>query len=158
MFNPYSCRPVGSARFEEHLKDVQTRQFYDTACPKEESMDNLWQLCEGSHLPWYEYDPKEDPYMNLMWAIVICTIIDYLDAYAQKLELGISDPKYWIWESRCIQLENEYFRKNPTLEVIFDKLLQAVCWQGEYEIEQCQKRLMRVNGWLKRPDKRQRKG
>ena len=153
MFNPYSCRPIGSARFEEHLKDVQTVQYYATEMPEVRS-ENVWRLCEGSHTPWYREDPKEDPWMNLYWAIVLSAFIDYLEEYDKKISMGPDEPAYWVFESRCIDLENVYFRKDPALERIFNRLLIDVCWKGRYEIERCIKRMKLAIGWLKRPDKK----
>ena len=33
MLNPYAVRPIGSERFYEHLKDIQTRSYYNTELP-----------------------------------------------------------------------------------------------------------------------------
>ena len=152
MFNPYSCRPIGSGRFEEHLKDIQTTRWYETEL-QEERTENVSRLCENCHAPWYEKDPKEDPWANLAWAIVISAFIDYLDEYEHKIRLNpATDRMFLVYESRCIYLENSYFRGNPALEQIFDKMLIHVCWQGIDEIQRCKKRLMSVIGWTKRPD------
>ena len=151
MLNPYSCRPIGTARFEEHLRDVQTSRYYATEMPEEKTED-LWRLCEDCHAPWYEEDPKEDPWVNLYWAIVISAFIDYLTVYEKRITTQEDRPSYWIFESRCISLENDYFRQNEILEQYFDRLLIGVCWQGIDAIEQCRKRLMREIGWLRRPN------
>ena len=153
MFNPYSCRPIGSNRFEEHLLDVQASQYYATELPEGKTED-AWRLCEGSHAPWYREDPKEDPWTNLYWAIVISAFIDYLEHYEKKITTDPNKPSYWIYESRCISLENDFFRKSETLESYFDRLLIGVCWKGANDIEQCRKRLMREIGWLKRPNQK----
>ena len=145
MFNPYSCRPIGSGRFEEHLKDIQTARWYETEL-REDETDNVSRLCENCHSPWYEKDPKEDPWENLAWAIVISAFIDYLDAYEEKIKRNSL-----MYENKCIWLE-KYFHGSPTLERLFELMLINVCWQGIDEIQRCKKRLMSTIGWIKRPD------
>ena len=152
MFNPYNCRPVGSRRFEEHLKDVQASQWYASEFMGDRE-ENLYRLCENSHKPWHQEDAKEDPWTNLVVAIVIDALLDYLDEYEKKIKTDSNRPSYWIHESHCISLENDYFRKGgPMLEMLFDKMLKHVCWQGIDEIRKCKKRLMLMNGWIRRPD------
>lgn len=155
MFNPFQCRPIGSGRFEEHLKDVQTSKYYETEIPKEK-METAWHSCENCHLPWHEDDGKEEPWANLYWAIVINAFIDYLDEYERKISCHAHDKDFWIHESRCIQMENDYFRTNDDLEWIFDQMLVRVCWRGQHEIDRCRKQLKMAIGWLKRPDMTQK--
>lgn len=152
MFNPYNCRPIGSERFLEHLKDVQTSSLYDSEF--QNAPEFLTDLHVGGHVPWQQAEIKEDPYTRLYWAIVAGALIEYLEAYDRKLAVSPDKPSYWINESRCLTLENDYFRTNPTLEAIFDGLLINVCWLGREEIQNCRKRLMRAIGWLKRPERR----
>ena len=150
MFNHYAVRPVGSDRFFDHLKDVQARSWYDMELPEEP--EDIARLCEKAHAPWKETDVRSDPWQNLYYAILINAMIDYLDEYEAKLEIGPGNPQFWVHESRCLSLENGYFRDDDFLSSIFDKLLVGVCWAGVDEIRRCRERLKRVIGWVKRPD------
>lgn len=146
MFNPYAVRPIGSPKFYEHLKDIQTTQYYNT-----ETKEDLKLHLTGS-LPWENHERKSmDGSEELIFAIVVMTFLDYLGSYRQKLiieeEYGQND-SYWVWNSRCIVLENEFFRRQGEfITFCFDKLLERVCWEGICEIEKCMKRMENLLRW-----------
>lgn len=148
MFNAYSIRPIGSEKFLEHLKDIQTRSLYDTMIPFEGEVD-----IHGS-IPWASRG-IQDPYVSLATAIIANTILEYLHNYEKKEHfLAVCDDKmYWVYNSHCIQLENDYFRRSPFLEMLFEKLLEEVCWEGEAAIEQCARRMRSVLRWSKKSER-----
>lgn len=145
MLNPYAVRPIGSAKFLEHLKDIQTEQYYNTESPDEPALEL------SGCFPWQRYERHAmDGSDELMLAITAMTFIDYLEAYRQKLIIEEEEGQsgsYWTWNSRCLVLENEYFRKTPFLAYCFDKLLENVCWEGISEIEKCIKRMGQLLRW-----------
>lgn len=146
MFNQYAVRPIGSETFLEHLKDVQTRKYYED--PEEDV--KITTDCHG-HVLWQE--KEQDPYESLLLAIVALSIHEYLYYYMKRNKedrLHGQSKMYWVYNSRCIQLENDYFRKNPFLNDLFDKLLRHVCWEGNQEIEQCSYRTMHLLRWTKK--------
>lgn len=148
MFNTYAVRPIGSETFLEHLKDIQVRSFYDTVFPFNAAAE-----VHGT-VPWGSHDAS-NPYVCLATAIIANAMLEYLHYYKQKEHfLDIHDDRmYWAYNSRCIQMENDYFRRNKTLERLFDLLLENVCWEGIYEIERCQRRIRNVLRWTKKAER-----
>lgn len=146
MFNPYAVRPIGSDRFLEHLNDIQTERYYATEMPAVEFKVTL-----HGWLPWREPEAP-DPYYSLMMAVIGSAFMEYLNCYERKIRClkHHDEASYWVWNSACIDLENSYFRRDPGLEVLFDKLLQNVCWEGTQEIEKCKRELSRMLRWTKR--------
>lgn len=147
MFNPYAVRPIGSPRFYEHLKDIQTTQYYNTELKDDPN------LCLSGSVPWETTGHDMDGSEELMFAIVVLSFMDYLGSYRQKLiieeEEGQSS-SYWVWNSRCIVLENDFFRKHGEfVSFCFDKLLERVCWEGICEIEKCMRRMENLLRWTK---------
>lgn len=150
MFNPYAVRPIGSQQFLEHLKDVQARVYWETVMPEELQKGTDGIELAGS-LPWGSERVKNDPYSNLYTAIIALTVMDYLDNYLKrnnKLREG-DDAGYWVFESRCIDLENHFFRRDPYREIVFERMLHDICWMGDDEIEKCMARMKRVLRWTK---------
>ena len=83
-------------------------------------------------------------------AIVASTFIEYLSEYRSKTireEKYGRDAAYWVHNSRCIDLENFYFRQNDFLSKVFDDLLEYICWEGVNEIEKCIDRLQVFIRW-----------
>ena len=154
MFNAYSVRPIGSDVFFEHLKDIQTSRHYETEPPKDNDIS-----VHGS-FPWGKRNLKHmDGYEELCLAVIAYAFIEYLQCYEKKLErdeLYGQDKYYWIWNSRCISLENYFFRQSEFLERCFDDLLENVCWEGIAEIDKCIKRFHSFLRWT-RPAKKYKK-
>lgn len=145
MFNPYSVRPIGSARFERHLMDIQTRCYYDAFLPADE---DLAVMNIHAREPWRQPDCS-DPWKNLFTAIWAITVIDYLEYYLKRNEAlrREDDAHYSVYESRCIQLENFFFRVDDFGSNLFDRMLYNVCWMGDREIEACIRRMKKVLRW-----------
>lgn len=149
MYNPYNVRPIGSEKFLEHLKDAQTKGYYETKNIYEE--ENIKTNLHGS-IPWGEKDNTNDGYTSLMMAIIADAIQEYLCYYYHRNRIEEKegrDTLYWVYNSRCIELENGYFRRNPFLEEIFDKLLTNVCWEGNEAIDDCFNRMQKLLRWSK---------
>lgn len=146
MFNPYAVRPIGSQKFEEHLKDIQTSKWYEFDYGKDTEVQDCMFL--HGYLPWDTAgnDPFEAPWRKLWIVIVVMAIQDYLEFYQKRNACLFEDdePGYQVWESKCLDLENNFFRKGDFTEIIFDKLLTGICWMGGDEIHACQKRMNRL--------------
>ena len=142
MFNPYGVRPIGSRRFEEHLNEVAR-----ICAVKEEEKRSMIPVLPTR----YQADPDErrwrpDP-MNAGWemlhtAIIARALVDYLEAYAYAIEFEDNhDYRADVYMSRCLTLENEYFRQDENLEAMFDYILRHVCHR-DYKLRD---RLDRIN-------------
>ena len=123
-FNPYSTRPVGSKQFEEHIQDIYVSKYYDQI--PESDKDIIKQALHGQIM--WRNDPNytlEAPWENLIIAVTVQAVIDYVDMYA-KWKKAISEEKLGfevLYHSRMLQLENEFFRQYEMTERAFDKLL-----------------------------------
>lgn len=150
MFNPYAVRPIGSERFFEHLKDVQTEQYYNLK-PEDEQ-----DIVLTGWFPWKHYDKHLlDGADELVIAVAAMAFIDYLEAYREKLiieNMKGRNGAYWFYNSRCLVLENEYFRKSLFLNDCFDKLLENICWEGISEIDKCIVRMKSLLRWVNTPN------
>ena len=84
-------------------------------------------------------------------AIMYGSFLDYLTYYRERNKANEegNDKDYVYWNSKCLDLENHYFRKNPELEKIFDEMLKHVCWKGNDAINKSRKALMDALGWTK---------
>lgn len=122
MFNPYTVRPIGSERYNNHLLDVFTRKYYENNYA--DCDEDLEKLAIYGHPIWKSEKPY-DPFERLIIAVLVQAICDYIDAYhkRQKAEEDFRDGDYVLYNSYCLRLENEYFRVNEFTENIFDKLL-----------------------------------
>lgn len=148
MFNNFNVRPIGSDKFLEHLKDAQAKSFYNTSLPCEETIDTDFHGCA----PWVnnKSNIEDDNYASLVIAIIANAMMEYLYYYYYRTLEEYNKGRtghYWFLNSRCIELENSYFRRNPFLEELFDALLKNVCWEGTAEMEQCMKRLRGLLRW-----------
>lgn len=122
MFNPNSARPIGTRKFEEHVLDVMTSHYYEyqipgSGIPKDLSGERLWKS-----------EPETDPYDNLVIAVIAVAVSDYVDAYARreqaKAEGDIKGET--LWDSRCIELENDFFHQYDETEMVFEMLLNTI--------------------------------
>lgn len=146
MFNPYAVRPIGSEQFLRHLVDCQVSSFYDYCeIPVDISLD-----LHGV-VPWHGKE-QNNCWTNLMMSIVSYAILEYLEYYEKKEDFyeKHDDKMYWVYNSFCITLENDYFRRNPSLEALFDKLLEEVCWEGTGEIRKCKSRIRNALRWTQK--------
>lgn len=145
MFNPYSARPIGTEKFEQHLEDCQTEAYYDRVLPFEESEVKLY----SGRAPW-KTEAATDGWTKLAMAVVYGAFLEYLKEYRASHEaLARGNNGDWVLHnSWCLRMENEYFRTNPTLEHMFDTVLKKVCWEGPEQIDKAIRMLQRELGWV----------
>lgn len=76
-------------------------------------------------------------------------MMDYLKYYTERNDAirKEDDSKYTLMESRCIELENYFFRMDETTTMLFEKMLHYVCWMGDGAIDDCSRRLKQVLRW-----------
>ena len=143
MFNSYSVRPVGSKRFEEHIQDIMVSRYY------ERGEENETDLCiDHAEAPWgSSRTVMDDGWDRLTAAVISLAILDYTDAYMHKVHCQQTgdDAHYWVWESRCIELENFFFKENE-LDYIFEGVLEK-CQEGGKELRNMEKRICETIFW-----------
>ena len=130
VFNPYRVRPIGSAQFENHLltlmvegieREKEVREYIPEypVIPRRAPEDDS---------PYY--DPIEKGYKMLEYAILCQAVFDYLTEYEKRIAYeDRDDPRALVSESRCLQIENEYFRQDPDKGDLLDMILRHVCHQ-----------------------------
>ena len=133
MFNHYSVRPIGSARFERHLAGLMKTGIEK----QEEARANIPTLPvvyrkDPTDKPT-EFDPIMEGYKALALAILAQAVWDYLDEYELRLHYeDMQDfSRAYVHECRCLTLENEYFRKDDENSEILDCILRYVIHNRE---------------------------
>ena len=132
MFNPFYARPIGSDRFEQHLLTEMCRAKEQENMEKEALPDvklilhAVPEMSSGS-------DPVDEGYKALAVAIFARALADYLLEYAWCLKMhNDNDPREWVHFSRCVVLENEYFRTDPKRAEIFNYVIKNVVRKDYY--------------------------
>ena len=132
MFNPYFARPIGSDRFEQHLLTLMT-QAEEKKSMEKDSFPEVKLILSVRHEKPAEYDPVDAGWKALDTAIFAQALVDYLLNYAYMLKFhDDSDPKEWVHFSRCVDMENTYFRTDPDKARIFDYILVNVVRKDFY--------------------------
>lgn len=128
MFNPYHARPIGSERFEEHLKalmieGIETQKAAKEAIPEYPVIPRAFCQEKRSY-----FDPIMEGYIRLANAVLAQAIYDYLDEYEHRLQLEDRDctPSAYVYECRCLTIENEYFRQDDDRSALLDGVLRYV--------------------------------
>ena len=128
MFNHYSVRPVGSVRFERHLAEMMRigNEKYDEEKSNIPVLPVVLQKDPTDKLSGY--DPVEQGWKELEFAILAQAVADYLDEYEDRLfwEDRGNDQKAYVHECRCLTLENEYFRMDEDRGNVLDLILKYV--------------------------------
>ena len=128
MFNPYYARPIGSLAFENHLlnlmiEGIETERAAKEAIP-EYKVSPIAAKKETSFV-----DPVMEGYKALNTAIFSLAVLDYLTEYEKRLmaerESDV-DPRVLVHTSRCLQLENDYFRQDEDRAAVLDYILKNV--------------------------------
>ena len=124
MFNAYAVRPIGSARFEEHLLDIMTSRHYAGLSRGQEDLSRI--APAGTRL--YHSAGTQDPGDLLVTAVAGQSVCDYLLFYVQRriAELEGNPGNYVLYDSRCLDLENGFFRKSLVMETLFEELLRLL--------------------------------
>lgn len=123
MFNPYRVRPIGSPQFEEHLMTL-------TAIAEEKREEDQaligYPIILRAERKQMGYDPMQDGWYRLYATIIAVACVDYLESYECRLRYE-SDGDFAraeVFESRCIEMENHYFRQDEELELLLDVMLR----------------------------------
>ena len=146
MFNHPSVRPIGSKQFERHLVTLMIKavELDETA---KEAIPNYPLVLKSSQNDRVEYDPIMEGYKDLYFAIYAQAVSDYLYSYEKMLELelkyGEDYPNILVWRSRCLQLENEYFRQDDDRSVLLDTILREICHR-DYKLQDRIRRVKRA--------------
>lgn len=121
MFNPYSVRPIGEPRYEDHLLDVFSRNFYEQAVPYEDDLKK--EAGYGERLYKSEQPPSTDEIFVI--AVIGQAVLDYVDNWEQReiAKLCGDLGREVLFNSRCLEIENEFFHQYDLTEDLFDRLL-----------------------------------
>ena len=124
-FNPYEVRPIGSSKFEEHLKDIYVSKYYQNMLPVEES--DVQKLAPYGQKMWHS-EQEHDPLEDLIFAVTAQAVVDYINYYAAWRNAQQEENREWenLYHSVMLRIENEYFRQNAYVEPVFDKLLDML--------------------------------
>ena len=128
MFNPYHARPIGSEKFEEHLKALMIEGIETQKAAKEVIPDYPVIPRASCQEKRFYFDPITEGYIRLANAILAQTIYDYLEEYEERLRLEYADnlPQAYVRECRCLTIENEYFRQADDTSALLDGILRYV--------------------------------
>lgn len=132
MFNPYYARPIGSDKFLNHLLTLMTER-QEIRNEEHEALPEIPVHPRAEFKPSTAYDPIMEGWKALDLAITAQAIQDYLDCYEKRIEY---EDKHWIptayvWECRCLTLENEFFRIDPDRSALLDGVLNYVVHNPE---------------------------
>lgn len=141
MFNPYTTRPIGSKKYEEHLLDVMTSAYFQN---KINDDDDLLKLAEYGQRLWFN-EIEEDPYETLAIAVTVQAVIDYIQYYTnwKKAQSKYDEGQEVLWHSRMIQIENEFFRQYDITETAFEQLLKILFCKDYESLKKDSKIMMR---------------
>ena len=132
MFNPFFARPIGSDRFEQHLVTQMLMAEEKTSMEKE-ALPEIRLVLHTISEQSANYDPINEGYKALAIAVFARALADYLYNYAWCLKFhDDNDPKEWVHFSRCVVLENEYFRTDPKWADIFNYVIKNVVRKDYY--------------------------
>lgn len=128
MFNPYHARPIGSEAFEKHLAALMIEGI-ETQNAVKEALPEYKVVPEAAKNGTVLSDPITEGYKALDTAILAQAIVDYLTEYEARLKAERTDwlnPRALVHTSRCLELENEYFREDEGHAMILDYILRHV--------------------------------
>jgi len=154
MFNPYYARPIGSEKFEKHLLTLMIEGFETQKAARETIPEYpvTYRAVPGNRL---RFDPIDEGYKKLAFAVYTLAIYDYLDNYEKMLEREYDfsdlDAAYTVFKSRCLELENEYFRIDEDRSAMLDLILREVCHKDYYiqhRIHRIRNVKRRISPWL----------
>lgn len=149
MFNPYHVRPIGSEKFEKHLLTLMIEGF-ETQKAAREAIPQYPVTYRAAPVDYPVFNPIDEGYKKLDFAIYTLAIYDYLDNYENMLERenvsGDLDAAYTVYKSRCLELENEYFRIDEDRSGMLDLILREVCHKDYY----IQHRIQRIRNAKRR--------
>ena len=127
MFNPYFARPIGSEQFERHLLTLMEKGEQEAKEAAEVLHEIPISLKVEEHDP-VRWDPVDECWKLLALMVKAQAILDYLDEYEHRLRCEDRGDfaSAEVHESRCLTMENEYFRQTDEGEWMIDSLLREV--------------------------------
>ena len=132
MLNPFHARPIGSDRFEQHLLTEMCRAEEQKNMEKE-AVPDVKLILHAVSGQTGSYNPIDEGYKALAVAIFARALADYLMEYAWCLKMhDDNNPREWVHFSRCVVLENEYFRTDQKRADIFDYVIKNVIHKDYY--------------------------
>ena len=155
MFNPYHARPIGSQAFENHLLTLMVEGI-ETQKSAKEAIPDYKVIPHAAPKELVHSDPVMEGYKALNTAILSLAIIDYLTEYEARLKVEREsdlDPRALVHISRCLELENEYFRQDEDREMILDYILKNVIHCSNKinyrlaAIRELKSKISRLAGW-----------
>lgn len=154
MFNPYFARPIGSEQFERHLLTLMVRGDQEAKEAAEALKGYPFTLRVEEHNP-ARLDPVDEAWKLLGLAVYAMTIMDYLEQYACRLrsEDAGNLVQAEVFESRCLTLENEYFRGTEEGEWMIDSILREIIHNDRdhfYQQRICriERTIRRIHRWI----------
>jgi hypothetical protein len=154
MFNPYFARPIGSERFEKHLLTLMVRGAEEAKEAAELIHEMPYSLQVEEHDP-VRWDPLDEGWKLLGLAVYAMAINDYLFEYEQRLRSEDEGNLVYaeVHESRCLTLENEFFRVCEDRECMIDSLLREICHNREdrymrERIDRIHETQKRISRWI----------
>ena len=103
MFNPYHARPIGSEKFEKHLLTLLIEGF-ETQKALREAIPQYPVTYHAAPGEYPRFDPIDEGYKKLAFAVYAMSIYDYLDNYEKMLIRenigGDLDAAYTVYKSR----------------------------------------------------------
>ena len=104
---------------------------------------------QRAEAPWHEggdhNDPFEDPWKRLRQAIVVMTVIDYLEMWKKELECGPES----VYHYKRELMEKTCFEDSDTMRKMLDDVKTKVVSKGTDAIDESIQRLYKELGWNK---------
>lgn len=120
-FHPYSVRPIGKKVFEDYLLDLFSSLHYRHQIPYEDDIQK--EAAYGERI--WKSEPEKYPEEALITAVVGQAVLDYIECW-QRREKAKHDGDYGLevlFNSRCLEMENDFFREYDLTEGLFNELL-----------------------------------
>ena len=131
MFNPFFARPIGSDSFERHLI-TQMVKAEEVKNMEKEAIPEVRLILHAIQEP-ASYDPVDEGYRALATAILARALADYLECYANWLRTKDADsPMQDVYFSRCLVIENEYFRTDPARANLLNYVIKNIVHKDFY--------------------------
>ena len=126
-FNPYKVQAIGTDIYEQHIQDVYVSNHYYRQLPEDADLENPIKLAPYGEKIWKSDKEISDPWINLMIAVTVQAVIDYINAYKKM--------KHWEEEAEKIGKdinENLWLKYLGDNTVYSDPIWNSLKQHGEY--------------------------
>lgn len=124
-------RPIGKPPFESHLLDIFSSIYWHRQIPYEDDLQK--EAAYGS--PIWKSEPEIPEDMALITAVTGLAVLDYIEWWEKRecAKLAGDSGREVLCDSRCLDLENDFFRQYAVTEEIFEELLYRLhtAWSAE---------------------------